>query len=965
MKSTRILALAGASAIALYAAPAMAQDIVGSVVDETDTIALQSAVVRIEELGRQVATERDGSFRFTDVPEGTYTLTARFQGVPAESQTVVVPAEGSVTANFLLGGAQAADILVYGQRANQANALAREYAADTVVDVLTRDAIGQFPDQNVAESLRRLPGINVLNDQGEGRFVAVRGLDPNLNATSINGVRVPAPEGDIRAVALDVVSSDIIESIEVHKSLTPNMDADTIGASIEINTVSAFDRRGNFVTLSAEGSYNEYSEELNPKGSVNFAYRLADDIGISGGLSYYNRFFETDNIEADGWEEDDGLVYAEDLEYRDYDVERERISASLGLDLRLSGSTELYARGLYSRFDDQEFRRRLSFDFGDALIGGSSDSVTYADSDASDPDEEYAITVERDVKDRFERQEIYSLALGGETQTGPWTIEYMGSYARASERENDSVDPTVFARDFEGDGLVATIDYSNPRVPLYSVSGVSDFFDAATYELDEVELTDLSDAVDEEYTGRIDIAREFAGDGGVFTVQTGAKLRMRDKTFNGEIRFYETDDFTLADALGIGQTYRLADIGPVAGYTEASDFFFDNFDRFELQEADSLFDSAVEDYAIEEDIWAGYLMGRWESTSLTVIGGVRYEYTQTDIVGNVVRLIEEDGTLPDGTTATNDTVIVSQQVTPRNYGFVLPSLNIRFEPFDNIVLRAAGYRSLVRPGFAQVAPRFVTEQNDDDEISGEFGNPALDPYEAWNLDLGVEYYFASNGAFSAGVFYKDVSNYIVNVEYEAEDLDDSGTIEPSERLVFNGIAFDEAVIPLNGESAEIKGVEVGFAMQWDMLPGALDGIITQLNYTYTDADGTVPDGGFDQLGVVGRSRTIPLPATSAHTFNAVLGYERGPISLRLAGTYRDDYLDELNGSPAEDRYVDSHFQLDASARFRVTPNIQLFVEAVNLTDAEYFAYNRVGGRQNAYQYEIYGRTFKGGVRATF
>ena len=154
-------------------------------------------------------------------------------------------------------------------------------------------------------------------------------------------------------------------------------------------------------------------------------------------------------------------------------------------------------------------------------------------------------------------------------------------------------------------------------------------------------------------------------------------------------------------------------------------------------------------------------------------------------------------------------------------------------------------------------------------------------------------------------------------------------------------------------------------MQWDMLPGALDGIITQFNYTYTDADGTVPDGGFDQLGVVGRSRAIPLPATSAHTVNAVLGYERGPISLRLAGTYRDDYLDELNGSPAEDRYVDSHFQLDASARYRITPNIQLFVEAVNLTDAEYFAYNRVGGRQNAYQYEIYGRTFKGGVRATF
>ena len=446
-------------------------------VDTTDTVALQSAVVRIRELNRQVTTERDGSYRFVDVPEGTYTLEVRYVGVPSVLQEVVVPETGMVTANIALAERRETSILVYGQRANQANALSREYGADTIVDVLTRDAIGQFPDQNVAESLRRLPGVNVLNDQGEGRFVAVRGLDPGLNSTSVNGVRLPSPEGDTRAVALDVVASDIIESIEVRKSLTPDMDADTIGASIEINTVSAFDRRSNLLSVVAEGSYNEYSEELSPKASVNFAYRLTDNLGISGGLSYYNRVFETDNIEADGWEDDNGLIYAEDLEYRDYDVERERISGSFGLDIRASDSTELYVRGLYSRFDDQEFRRRLTFDFGDALVGGSGANVTYADFDPADPGEEYEITVERDIKDRFERQEIYSLSFGGETTTGPWTLEYMGSYARSSERENGSLDPTQFEREFGGEGLVASIDYANPRVPLYSVTGIADFND--------------------------------------------------------------------------------------------------------------------------------------------------------------------------------------------------------------------------------------------------------------------------------------------------------------------------------------------------------------------------------------------------------------------------------------------------------------------------------------------------------
>ena len=261
---------------------------------------------------------------------------------------------------------------------------------------------------------------------------------------------------------------------------------------------------------------------------------------------------------------------------------------------------------------------------------------------------------------------------------------------------------------------------------------------------------------------------------GVFTLQLGGKARWREKRFNADVSFYELDGYTLADVLG-EQTYRITDLGPVPSDTGATDYFLANFADFEFQPIDSQFDSAVSDYSIEEDIYAAYLLGRWESDSLTVIGGVRYEYTQTDIVGNFTLLVEEDGSLPDGSIALDDTVVVTPQTFPKNYGFWLPSLNLRFEPVDNLVFRAAGYRSLVRPGFGQSAPRFAAEVNDDDEISGEFGNPALEPYEAWNLDAGVEYYFSGNGAVSLGLFYKDVSNYIVEVEYEAEDLDDNGT----------------------------------------------------------------------------------------------------------------------------------------------------------------------------------------------
>jgi TonB-dependent receptor len=942
--------LAATTAIAFaIAAPqgALAGEVAGTVVDESDTIAMQAATVRIVELNRQATTSRDGGFVFADVPEGTYTLQASYVGAETETLTLNVPASGTARADFSLGSGASGTILVFGQTASQASALSRKRSSDVVSDVLTRDAIGQFPDQNVAESLRRLPGVNVLNDQGEGRFVSVRGLDPELNATSLNGVRVPAPESDVRSVALDVISSDIIESIEVKKSLTPDMDADTIGASIEIQTTSAFARRKNLLTARLEGSYNDYSGEVTPKGSIDFAYRLSDNVGVSGGASYYQRKFETDNIEADGWEEGDSGPYAEDLEYRDYDVERERISASLNFDFRAGDHTTLYARGLYSQFDDQEYRRRTTFDLGDAFVTGGGNAAQFADADPDDDEEEYAITIERDIKDRFETQKIRSITVGGETDTGGWHAEYSAAWAKSSEYENGSLDPVQFEHEFEGDGLVVGFDYGDPRIPVYSVvNDPGEFFDAAEYELNDIERTALSNAQDEEWSGRLDIGRTFALASGEFTVQAGAKGRWRDKSFDANIEFYEHDDMTLADVLGAGQTYRLLDMSPVADFDAPRAFFESNLGEFELQETDTLFDSAVGDYSVGEDVLAGYLLGRWESDTLRVIGGVRYERTSNQMTGNDVLLVEEDGTLPNGDTAEDDTVIVTPVAFERDYDHWLPSLNLRWEAQENLVMRLAGYRSLVRPKLSKLAPRFFVEQNDDDEREGEFGNPDLRPYEAWNFDASLEYYLSGNGAITGAFFYKDVKNFIVDT------VEEGGT--------YRGIAFDEAVIPINGESGEIWGFELGYSQAFTMLPAPFDGLLVQANYTYTDATGMVPtDGDPSDL------REINLPASSKNTFNVALGYDKGPFDLRISGTYRDSYLDELGDVAEEDRTIDNHFQVDLSAKFRLTENVQLFYEWVNINNAKYFAYNTVGSRRNLLQYEEYNWTMKFGAKVNF
>jgi len=937
---------------ALAANPAIAGEIEGNVIDATGTAALRAVQVQLVEAGRTATTGSDGSFRFVDVPAGTYKLRATYVGAAPQEMSVTVPATGSADAQFRLSGIDG-QILVVGQRANLSSALSRKRAADTVSDIVTRDAIGQFPDQNVAEALRRLPGVNVLNDQGEGRFVSVRGLDPELNSTSLNGVRLPAPESDVRSVALDVISSDIIESIEVKKSLTPDMDADTIGASIEIETTSAFDREKPLLVAKLEGSYNAKAEEVSPKGSVDFATRLGDAVGISGGVSYYKRKFETDNVEADDWQDDGGTPYAQTLEYRDYDVERERISATLGLEFRAGDTTELYVKGTWSQFDDQEYRRRTTFDFGDfadeTLPSIAGRTATYSSDDAE-------FTVERDIKDRFERQRIYSVVVGGKTELdGGFFARYSASYAKASEKENGSFDPTQFEQDFEGDPDVAGdelligLDWSDRRVPGYTVSGnTADFFDASKYELNDIELTALSDSQDEEYAGNVDAGFEtFLGDS-TLTFQAGAKARFRKKSYDKTVEFYEWDgdgDYTL-DMVAGTQTYDPENISPVADFTAPTEFFYANRAAFELQPLDSAFDSAVEDYRVDEDIMAGYVMATWEAGPLRAIGGVRYEHTRNDIFGNTVTLYEEGAILPDETVAEDDTLVFAPVQYEKSYGHWLPSLNLRYELQPDLLVRLAGYRSIVRPRLSKLAPRFAVEVNDDNEIEGEFGNPALKPYEAWNLDASLEWYMSRTGGFSTAVFYKDIKNYIVDTVQEG--------------VTFNGIYADEATIPVNGPSAEVYGAEVSFSQALTMLPGPLDGLLVQANYTYTHATGLVPnDGDITDL------RKIALPATSRHTLNGVVGYEKGPVSLRLSGTYRDKYLDELGDGAEEDRYVDNHFQLDLSAKLQLTKQIQVFGEWVNINNAKYFAYNTLGGQRNLLQYEEYDYTVKFGARVVF
>ena len=805
------------------------------------------------------------------------------------------------------------ETIIVGQRGLITSAIAKQRAADTVSSVITNDAIGNLADQNVAEAVRRLPGVNVLNDQGEGRFISVRGLDPELNSATVNGVHLPSPESDTRAVALDVIPSELVESIEVIKSLTPEMDAGTLGATIRINTISSTERE-DFIKVNLAGSYNDLNEENSPEVGIDFSHSISDRLGIAGGLQYSNRKTSTDNIEMDGWEEsDEGIVYAEAVEYRDYDVERDRTGISLTLDFMATENTDLYIRGMHSKFDDAETRRRLVFEMDEAPSSGTDSTATFLSDDGE-------ISVRRGLKDRFETQKITSFDIGGETRHGEWVSDYSVSLAEASEHEYRTQDPTRFRNDFDGAGdLSVTFDYRDLELPTFDTTSAT-FNDPSIYLLDKVEEIDGL-AKDEETTFQYNLAREFSLDNGVFEIKTGTKLRQREKNFDVTLTVLEDylgDAYSLADVAG-SQSYGLFDLGALPDLSAVRAFNSTNRDNFTSVEEDFV-EGTLEAFNVQEDISAAYVQGRFENEQMMVVGGLRFEKTENELQGNLVD---------------TDAEVATPQNFSNDYDNLLPSITLKYNLDEQVVLRAAAYQSLVRPKLSKLAPKF--EINEDAEAA--FGNPYLKPYEANNFDLSAEYYFDDAAVVQAGLFYKDIKNFIVDREYDDTDAPYFGS--------YNGIAFVEADVPENGESASVQGLELAYNQAFD------SGILLGLNYTYTDAEGDIDD------------RTIPLPASSEVTWNVMAGYENDLFSARLSAVYRDEYLDELGGGADEDRYVKGHTQLDFSGSYKYSDNTEFYLKLINLTDEPYIAFQKGPGVDRLLQYEEYSFTAKLGMKHRF
>ena len=911
IKSSIALACCGI----LYATPALADGRVqGRITDASQSVYFGGAKVSVKELNLNTVSNRDGSFSFNKLPAGDYTLVVDYIGAPSVEQKITVVDSQVFTQQIIIGEQQEAidNIIVYGQSAGQAGAINRQKNATNLKSVVSADSIGQFPDQNAAEALQRLPGIFIARDQGEGRFVGIRGIDPNLNNVTVNGLNVPSPEAGVRSVAMDVLPSELIQSLEVSKTVTPDMDASAIGGSIEVKSLSAFDKAGESYSFTAQGSYNELESKTSPKlsGSYTNVYELDGglDLGVATAISWFKRDFGSRNMETDGgWSEFDvedaatgdkvSLFGAEEIEQRQYQITRERLGAALNLDLHSGATDKYYLRTLYSDFSDDEYRQRNEYKFSDGKLLDSNESgANFSGAE-----------MDRDTKDRYEEQSILSLVLGGENQLDNWFVEYNVGYSKSEEKEPNRLDVTFAGKDIDM-GYIARVD-----TPLLSQS--TNAHDLSLFEMDKIEAANnLSE--DEELSFKLDFSRDFVWQNNNGEFKFGFKHQNREKRNDVKVAIYDGD---FLDALGSdfaapAPDFDLGSFGPGLDRGAIQAFVRKNKEAFAFNSNESQVESDGQSYVSNEDITAAYAMVSMDIDKLHVVAGVRYEGTKFETQGNQVDLVVDK-------VSDTETVTTTPWQVSKDYDYFLPSLNLRYSISDKLVTRFAYTNTIARPTFSDSAAYQLieTETVEDEgvmvtERKAEVGNPALDPYESMNLDASIEYYPGSIGVLSAGIFYKDIDNFIIQ-----QEVQDNGDWD----------GFDEVVQMVNGGKASLTGIELNWNKTFK------SGFVLGANGTFIDADDKLPN----------QADTVA---------NIIVGFENHAISTRLSASYKSESFQFDDADMAV--YEDSHMQLDFSSKYYLNDNINVYFNATNLTDEPMYLYH--GEKRYNYQYESYGRTFE-------
>lgn len=895
----------------------------GRVVD-SDNLSLPGANVFIESLNKGAVTDNYGFYLLTGLPEGNHQISVSYIGFLADKKPVSIEDGKTTSLDFMLdAGLELSEILVSTQLQGQSKALNTQMNKGNITNIISSDQVGRFPDANIGDALKRIPGINVQYDQGEARFGNIRGTAPQYNSVMINGERIPSAEAEDRTVQLDLVPADMVQAIEVNKAVTPDMDADAIGGSVNLVTRSApYDRR---VSLTLGSGFNVLAGKPIYNGAIVLGDRfLNNKLGVIASASYHNHQLGSDNFEAE-WDymddnSKDGSAFAEETQIRQYYLQRIRQSYSLSLDYKLNVNHTLFATGIYNHRNDWENRYRTVYK--DIEYNEDSDSwigMIEKQTKGGNPDTKNA---------RLEDQRMMNFTMGGDHQFGKINADWTASYSKASEER-----PNERYIEYEAEDLTFGTDFSDKSAPkITSVSPASSADLGNDYEFGKVEEEfQFTEDIDKNF--KLNFLIPLLENDFKNSIKVGVRYKGKEKMRDNKKFEYSPLDEDGFNATTLNHLENFTKENFLAGDYEVGHFVTKEYlggldvTNTSLFEQEEDIEEKSENFNATEDVIGGYIMLNQNiGPKLFLIAGARIEHTSLEYQGYEFDADEETANLTDK--------------VPDSYYNVLPGLHLKYNFDKSTVLRAAWTNTIARPNYFALVP-FKAISREDNEIA--IGNPDLIPTSSMNFDLMFEKYFRTIGIVSGGVFYKEIKDFIVD--------------ETREDYLFEGTTWDTYSQPINGGNGTIFGFEAAAQRQLDFLPGFLKGFGLYANYTYTTS--SVSD-----FRIEGReNEDVSLPGTAEHTFNGSLSYDSKRFSFRTSLNYSTAFIDEFGEEAFYDRYYNEAIHLDVNANYAITPKFRVYAEANNLLNTPLYYYQGVSER--LMQSEYYNVRFQFGVKFDF
>ena len=898
--------------------------VTGQITDAEKQI-LPGASIIVEGMHAGVTSDINGFYTIANLKPGTYTLKVSYVGYSPKEMTVTIANGKVLTRDVVLDeGAELKEVEVLGAFSGQRKAFQMQKAAMGVTNVVSADQVGKFPDSNIGDALKRINGINVQYDQGEARFGQVRGTSADLTSVTVNGNRLPSAEGDTRNVQLDLIPADMIQTIEVNKVVTSDMDGDAIGG--EVNLVTTSTPSHSILTFTAGTGYTWISEKPQLNLGATWGQRFFNDkFGVMASASYQYAPGGSDNTEFE-YVEKDGKVVLNEAQVRQYYVTRERQSYSLGLDYRFSPLHKISFKGIYNRRNDWENRYRISYK--KLASDPSSQSVVIQTKAGSDNNKDA----------RLERQQTMDFTLDGEHQFGRLNVDWASSFSRATE---DRPNERYIGWKLKGSDDLdfgAAMEDAGKKQPYCSLAIPS--FDEGKWKLDEFTNSDQSIS-ENEIKERINFSLPLVSGKFGNTLRFGYKYTNKHKKRNTEYYDYtDAADKYLSDWKDNLSTQVRSSFMPGSQYPIGTQFVSKgylgnmNFDKADGQE---LLEEEAGNYKATEQIHAAYLrLDQRLGAKLTATAGLRMESTRlkTSGVNYMVDEEEEESLTPTGEFR-------------NNYTNWLPSLLLKYTPDDNSNVRFSITKTISRPKYSALVANKSFNLADQEAT---IGDPNIKPTEAWNFDLSADYYFKSIGMVSLGLFYKDIKN--VNVEtlgyYTGEELGLAG----------NGELF-EVTQNMNAYDARVFGVEVAWQRDFGFIAPELRCLGFYGNYTYTHS---TTRNYNPRLGIEDGD-DVKMAGSPEHTANASLYFEKNGVNVRLSYNFASDFIDMMNtGSRELDRYYDKVNYLDLNASYTWGKNTKftVYAEANNLLNQPLRYYQ--GESKRTMQVEYYGVKVNAGIK---